>query len=119
MSAIWISRRRTSSKRLVSSSALSTTTAVGFLKPAQLVGICRRPRQLPQFLVQIVPHSAAFLMSAAERFARFGEGVRGNDQSNVPFFAKSNKFFATGVLLLKQGEFEYEVGFDADVHAGT
>src|SRR6266508_3343710 len=89
------------------------------LKSAQPVCICRGPGQLSQLIVKFGLHTLALPVTPNERLIGLGEGIGRNDQLYAPLFAQAEERFATGMLLLKQGEFKYEVGFYVNVHTTT
>src|SRR5438034_8678730 len=58
-------------------------------------------------------------VTSRQRLIGLRKGIGRNNQLNAALFAQAQQCFATGMLLLKQGEFKHEVGFNVDVHTTT
>src|SRR5438034_6435873 len=54
-------------------------------------------------------------VTSRQRLIGLRKGIGRNNQLNAALFAQAQECFATGMLLLKQGEFKHEVGFNVDV----
>ena len=76
-----------------------------------------RSSDLREFPIECLFHTVTSFLVSDERFEWLDQAIRRHDQLYALVFGKADDFQTAGVLLLKEGNFQYEVGLYVDVHA--
>ena len=72
---------------------------------------------LREFHIEGLFHTVTSFLMSNEGFEWLDQAIRWHGQLYALVFGKADDFETAGVLLLKEGNFQYEVGLNVDVHA--